>query len=306
VALARLILLMFYLSFEGALPMKYQKLALTGLFSLLALSVNPTASAHGLPYVLPFQFTTDKDVTTLYAGNTDRYFEPEDPGGNEGGYYDITVTNPDGETSHIENISRHKQLTLIEIDTREKGTYKVNRTQISAKLPHVARQGVAVRVLGNDMPPERRKEFEALKTEDGKRRFLFEDEIKPDEVVGVEFINHITAYVTRETPSTPKLSGKGFEFDFKVHPNEISVQSGLKFIAQVDGKPAPGVEFKVYQQGVDKPVQRVKSNPTGLVDLRFEQAGLYVLSAQAPLESVRAGKIVNPRYINWLVVEVKP
>jgi hypothetical protein len=28
-------------------------------------------------------------------------------------------------------------------------------------------------------------------------------------------------------------------------------------------------------------------------------------STQAPLESLRAGKIVNPRYISWLVVEVK-
>jgi hypothetical protein len=312
VAFARLILLMFvHLSFEGALPMKQQKLSLNGLVCglvfLLALGVSGTALAHeGTPYILPFQFQTDKDVATLYAGKFDHDFKPENPGGNEiNGFYDITVTNPAGETRHIENVSRHKQLTLIEIDTREKGTYKMNRTQVSAKLPHVARQGVAVRVLGNDMPPEERKEVEAMKTEDGKRRFLFEDEIKPDEIVGVEFINHITAYVTREKPSTPKLSGKGFEFDFKVHPNEIGVPSGLKFIALVDGKPAPGVTFDVRQQGVDEPVQRVKSDPAGLVDLRFAQAGLYVLSAQAPLESVKDGKIVNPRYINWLVVEVK-
>jgi hypothetical protein len=41
-------------------------------------------------------------------------------------------------------------------------------------------------------------------------------------------------------------------------------------------------------------------------DLRFEQAGVYVLRAQAPLESVRDGKVVNPRHIDWLIVEVKP
>jgi hypothetical protein len=288
--------------------MQYKKLSLAALFSLLALSISSTASAHGgAPYILPFQFTTDQDVATLYAGDSERYFEPEDPGGNEkNGYYDVTVTNPNGETNHVENISRHKQLTLVEIDTREKGTYKVNRTLVSRALPYVARQGRAIRVLDFDIPPEGREEWAARKTEDGKRLYLFQDEVKPDEIVGVEFINHVTAYVTRETPSTPKLAGKGFEFDFKTHPNEISVQSGLKFIALVDGKPAPGVTFDVRQQGVDEPVQRVKSNPAGLVDLRFAQAGLYVLRAQAPLESVRAGKIVNPRYINWLVVEVKP
>jgi hypothetical protein len=302
----RLILLMFYLSFEGALPMKYQKLVLTGLFSLLALSVSSTASAHGLPYVLPFQFTTDKDVTTLYAGNTDRYFEPEMPGGNgKNGYYDITVTNPNGETDHVENISRHKQLTLIEIDTREKGTYKVNRRQVSREFPRVLRQGRVIDVEYG-LSPEERKERAAEKVKNGEIQFLFEEEIKPGEVVvGVEYVNNITAFVTREKPSTPKIEGKGFEFDFKVHPNEISVQSGLKFIALVDGKPASGVEFEVFKQGGDDSFKTLKSNPAGLVDLRFAQAGLYVLRAQAPLESVRAGKIVNPRYINWLVVEVK-
>ncbi|MDR2091839.1 MAG: hypothetical protein LBP58_00735 [Azoarcus sp.] len=51
--------------------------------------------------------------------------EPEMPGGNsKNGFYDITVTRPAGETDHVEQISRHKQLTLIEIDTREEGTYR--------------------------------------------------------------------------------------------------------------------------------------------------------------------------------------
>jgi hypothetical protein len=287
--------------------MKQQKLFLSGLFSLLTLGVGGTASAHGLPYVLPFQFHTDQDVATLYAGNSERYFEPEMPGGNSlNGFYDFTVTHPAGETDHVERISRHRQLTLIEIDTREEGTYKVNRTQISAALPYVARQGEAVRVLGGDMPPERRKEFEALKTEDGKRRFLFEDEVKPTEIETVEFINHITAYVTRGKPSAPKTAGKGFEFDFRTYPNEVSVQSGLQFVALVNGKAAAGITFEVYRQGSDEAFQKVQSDRAGRVEVRFEQAGVHVLRAEAPLESARDGKVVNPRYINWLVVEVKP
>jgi hypothetical protein len=182
----------------------------------------------------------------------------------------------------------------------------VNRAQISAALPYVVRQGEAVRVLGSDMPPEERKEFEALKTEDGKRQFLFDDEVKPTEIMPVEFINHITAYVTRGKPSTPKIAGKGFEFDFRTHPNEVSAQSGLRFVALVDGKAAAGITFDIRRQGVDEPVRRVTSDPAGLVEARFAQAGVHVLSAQAPLESVRDGRVVNPRYINWLVVEVKP
>jgi hypothetical protein len=256
--------------------------------------------------VLPFQFHTDKDVTTLYAGSADRYFEPEIPGGATEGPYAFTVTNPAGETRPAENISRHKQLTLIEIDTREKGTYKVERTLTSRAFPQVLHQGEAVDVA-YDVPPEERKEREAEKIKDGKLQFLFGDEVKPGEVVPVRFVNHITAFVTRETPNDAalKTTGKGFEFDFRTHPNEISVQSGLKFIALVDGKPAPGIEFEVFKQGGDDSFKTLKSNPAGLVNLRFAQAGLYVLRAQAPLESVRAGKIVNPRYINWLVVEVR-
>ena len=289
--------------------MKHQKPSLSAplpAFALmLGLSLSTPASAHGLPYILPFHFHTDQDMATLYAGNSERYFEPEMPGGNDkNGYYDVTVTNPAGETDHVERISRHRQLTLIEIDTREAGTYQVERTQVSAELPYVARGGEAVRILPSDF--EDRKEVEALKTEDGKRRFLFEDEVKPEEIMPVEFINHITVYVTRDQPGALKTAGKGFEFDFKVHPNEIGVSSGLKFVALVDGKAAPGIAFDVRGKGSDEPVQRVKSDGAGRVDVRFGQAGIYVLSAEAPLESVREVKVVNPRYINWLVVEVKP
>ncbi|MDR2451474.1 MAG: DUF4198 domain-containing protein [Candidatus Accumulibacter sp.] len=288
--------------------MKHQKLSLDALLAALALGLSATASAHGLPYVLPFQFHTDQDVVTLYAGNSERYFEPEIPGGNSlNGYYDITVTHPAGETDHVEQISRHRQLTLIEIDTKEAGTYKVERTQISRVFPSVAYQGKSVDVVEKaSLDEEERKSREAKKIEDGERRFFFDDEVKPEEIVPVQYVNHITAYVTRGKPSAPKIAGKGFEFDFRTHPNEVSVPSGLQFVALVDGKAAAGITFKIYRQGSEEVFRKVQSDRAGLVDVRFEQAGVYVLSAQAPLESVRNGKVVNPRYINWLVLEVKP
>ena len=247
-------------------------------------------------------------MATLYAGNSERYFEPEMPGGNgKNGFYDVTVTHPAGETDHVERISRHRQLTLIEIDTREAGTYKVERTQVSRVFPCVAYQGRSVDVVEKAaLNEEEKKSHEARKMKNGERQFFFDDEVKPEEIMPVEFINHITVYVTRDQPSALKTAGKGFEFDFKVHPNEIGVKSGLRFVARVDGKAAPGIAFDVRGKGSDEPVQRVKSDGAGLVDVRFEQPGIYVLSAEAPLESVRDGKVVNPRYINWLVVEVRP
>jgi hypothetical protein len=71
------------------------------------------------------------------------------------------------------------------------------------------------------------------------------------------------------------------------------VSSGLKFIALVDGQTVPGIGFDVYRRGSDEPVQKVKSDGTGWVEVRFTQADLYVLSAEAPQESVRDGRIVN-------------
>jgi hypothetical protein len=79
----------------------------------------------------------------------------------------------------------------------------VNRTLVSAAFLHVVREGEAVRVL-DGLPPERREEFAALKTEDGNRRFLFEDEVKPAEITPVEFVNHITVYLTRDNPMRPR------------------------------------------------------------------------------------------------------
>ncbi|MDR0762446.1 MAG: DUF4198 domain-containing protein [Campylobacteraceae bacterium] len=284
--------------------MKHKKFSLASKVLVLTLIFGTTALAH-LPYVLPLQFHTDQNVVTLYAGLSDKYFEPEMPGGGAEGGYDITVTNPSGKTKHAEYISRHKQLTLIEINTPSEGTYKVNRTLLSAALPHVVREGKAVRVL-DVVSPERRKELEAQRTEE--RRFLFRDEVKPDEIEDVQIINHVITYVTRDKPNEAALKpvGKGFEFDFKTHPNSVSVKSGIKLTALIDGEAAPEIIFDFYKQGVDKTIHSAKSDHNGIVNVRFNQSGIYVLRAQAPLESVKDGKIVNTRYINWLIIEVKP
>jgi hypothetical protein len=275
--------------------MKHTKLtvlALTLIFN--------TASAH-LPYVLPFQFNTDKDIATLYAGSADRYFEPEIPGVG----YDITVTNPLGESDQAEYISRHKQLTLIEIDTKDNGTYKVDRVLVSRVFPQVLRGGKAVDVY-YEVSPEERRELEAQRVKEGEVKFVFEDEVKPNEIEEVRYVNHVTAYVTKNKPNNAalKITKKGFEFDFKTHPNAISVKSGLKFTALVDGKPAPEIDFKVLQKD-HEPIQTVKSDSKGLVSINFKQAGTYVLNGWITLDVIN-GKITNPRYINWLVIEVLP
>jgi hypothetical protein len=282
--------------------MKYKKLSLLG--AVLDLIFATAASAHA-PYILPFQFNTDKDVTTLHAAWTDTFFEPEFPGGGAEGGYDITVTNPSGKTSHAEYISRHKQLTLIEVDTKEAGTYKIERVLTSPLFSQVLRDGKAIGVR-NGGTPEERKAMEAKKIKNGELQFLFEDEVKPDEVKKVQFINHVTTYVTRDKANIEalKTTGKGFEFKFKIHPNTLSVKSGLEFIALIDGKPASDINFDVLQKDHDKPAQSVKSDNTGLVSISFKQAGIYVLNARVP--SVNNGKIANPRYINWLIIEVMP
>jgi hypothetical protein len=287
--------------------MEHKKPLSAGIVLAFTLIFGTTASAH-LPYVLPFQFNTDQDVATLYAGLADRYFEPEIPGGGTEGGCDIFVTNPDGETRHVEQISRHKQLTIIEINTKDNGTYKVERTLISRVFPQVLRDGRAINVY-KDVSPERKEKLEARKIKDGVVQFLFDDEVKPDETIeAVHFVNHVTAYVTRNKPNDAalKTTGKGFEFDFKTHPNSISVNSNLKFIALVDGKAAPGIGFEIFKQGLGESFKSLKSDSAGIVNVLFKQAGIYVLRASAPLDGVQDGKIANPHYINWLIIEVTP
>jgi hypothetical protein len=284
--------------------MKDKKLSLTVMVLALMLAVN-TASAHS-PYILPFQFNTDKDVVTLHAGLTEKFFEPDFPGGGVEGGYEVIVTNPSGETRHAEQISKHKQLTLIEVDTKNNGTYKIDRLLMSRVFSRVLRDGKIIDVRYG-VSSEKKKEMEAQRAKGGELKFLFEDEVKPDEVQAVQFINHVTTYVTKDRPSDAalKITKKGFEFDFKTHPNVISVKSGLKLAALLDGKVAAGITFELFQED-DEPVQSVKSDSNGLVDISFKQAGVYVLKAAAPLETVNNGKIANPQYVNWLIIEVLP
>jgi hypothetical protein len=133
--------------------------------------------------------------------------------------------------------------------------------------------------------------------------------IDPARIETVQTTVHLTTFVTRSKPSDAalKTSGKGFEFDFKVHPNEIGVQSGLQFAALLDGKLTPEISFEVYRQGSGKSFKTVKSDRAGLVDLAFEQAGIYVVrGVKAPLEKIRDGRIVTAIYANWLIIEVAP
>jgi hypothetical protein len=155
--------------------------------------------------------------------------------------------------------------------------------------------------------PEQRKNLEARRAKEGELKFVFENEVKPDEVVAVQFVNHVSAFVTRGKPNNAalKTTNKGFEFDLKTHPNAISVKSGLKLIALLDGKAAAGIKFDVLKQD-HEPVQTVKSDSKGLVNISFKEAGVYVLKAEAPLDFVSNGKIANPSYINWLIIEVLP
>ena len=118
----------------------------------------------------------------------------------------------------------------------------MERTRISRVFPSVAYKGKSVDVVVKASLDEgERKSHEARRIEDGERQFFFDDEVKPEEIVPVEYINHVTVHVARDKPNDAalKTAGKGFEFDFRTHPNEIGVKSGFRFVALVAGNAAP-------------------------------------------------------------------
>lgn len=282
--------------------MHLAKFSLPSLIAAVGLAFSQTASAH-LPYVMPFQFNTDRDVTTLYAGSSDRYFEPEIAGGNtNNGFYDFKVTDPSGKTNPIRDLSRHKQLTLAEIETAKPGTYKIDRTLVARLNYLIGDDNKKIRVYANEL----KERFEKHKFKDGKRHFYFEDEIGGAQATEVQYVNTVTAFVTRDTPNDAALkpTGKGFELGYKVHPNKVSRKSGLQFITLFDGDAVPDIAFDIYGKGDSKPSKTIAADKSGSVNVQFDHPGVYMLTAWVPNEDIKDGKLVERKYAIWLTVEV--
>ena len=121
-------------------------------------------------------------------------------------------------------------------------------------------------------------------------RFVAEDQV-PANAKTIQTTNYYIAesFVTKGKPSpTPQVENKGFEFKFLTHPNELYVGESLKAQVLMDGKAVPNLEVDVfkgassYQPNAKREQPHVKTNAKGEVEVKFNEAGIYLITAVYP------------------------
>lgn len=273
---------------------------------LAALSITgvliSSATAH-TPYVVPFNFAIEKDVATLQAAAAEDFFVPD-----HAIKADFLISTPTGKTSKIENMTVLQEVTILEASTPDKGTYKISTsTDRNGKQALVDGKWQTVRSAPPAAPAGTANPATAPAPANA-RRFLTDADLKPGtEVIETRSNSQAVTYVSKGAPNDVVLkpTGKGLELDFKTHPNDIYLDQGLSFVVLLNGKPAPDATFSLHRAGVKGDSKPVKSDSKGLVSIKFEQAGAYLLESSYPNPPQDpASKPLNQRYSYTLSFEV--
>ena len=222
------------------------------------------AMAH-TSYLLPNYFSlTEGKMITLEGGFAEKLFSS-----------DVALTSkqfhlyrPDGTRDTFKKIASFEQVTILESDIPDSGTYlftsgeRLGRVSIMAKV-----KGAWVTVNPED--PKAQVPADAT-------------EVSQSQTVTVTDV-----YVTKGKPSDAvlKLPPQGrLAFTPITHPNAIFLDEGFEMSVSWGGKPLAGLETFLYRQGGDydeKKFEQInKTGANGKLKLTFDQPGIYMIMAR--------------------------
>lgn len=292
------------------------------------LSVVPVAaSAHSMsPFILPEVFdTTANNITFQSAVTIEKFFVPS-----MNFKSDYLITAPNGQQQKVQAAANLKRFNIAEFDLSDEGTYRIrtdNAVANSMKYALIDGNWLVIRMPRPQQakPDTTKAEAERKPTADEKvgakmatkpmqpPRMIMADQV-PANAKTIEVKNHLIAesFVTKTRPSpVPAVSNKGFEVKLLTHPNELYVGEALKAQVLNNGKGVANLELEVfkgassYQVGAKREMPSVKTNNKGEFEVKFDQAGLYLITTSYPeANSDRSKKPAEDRYTYGLTVEV--
>ncbi|NNP67487.1 DUF4198 domain-containing protein [Acinetobacter sp. Ac_5812] len=267
------------------------------LLTIALFSALPTLSfAHtASPFLLPEVFDSKADSVSFQSGITvEKFFVPS-----RNFKTDYQVTTPEGKTETIKAAAELKKFNIAEVNLTTDGTYRL-RTQNATGNPtkYALIDGRWLRVRpqrpanANPMPPQGNNAEQKAPQAPANQppRFIAEDQI-PATAKTAQTINTYIAesFITKGKPSAvPAVSNKGFEFKFLTHPNELFAGEAFKAQVLMDGKPVPNLEVDVfkgassYQPNAKREQPHVKTNAKGEVEVKFNEAGIYLITTAYP------------------------
>ena len=285
----------------------------------LLTSLPVLSHAHTLsPFLLPEVFDTKaaQSISFQSAITIEKFFVA---GNNFKTSY--VITEPNGQQKPINAAASLKHFNVAEFDLPQDGTYRI-RTQDavgnSGKYALVDGRWLRVRPVraGMQAPVAKPAETAAMKkapVNTQPPRAIAADQV-PANAKTLEVTNHFIAesYVTKGKPTAiPAVSKKGFEFKLLTHPNELYVGESLKAQVLMDGKAVPNLEIDVfkgagsYEPNAKRELPHVKTNAKGEVEIKFEQAGVYLITTAYPeADSDTSKKPASDNFTYGLTVEV--
>ena len=291
-------------------------------FKIALLTSLPVLShAHTMsPFLLPEVFDTKAAQSISFqSGITiEKFFVA---GNNFKTTY--VITEPDGQQKPINAAAALKRFNIAEFDLPKEGTYRI-RTQDAVgnngKYALVDGRWLRVRPARTPMPMQAPADKPAKTAATPKApvnaqppRVIAADQV-PANAQTLEVTNHFIAesYVTKGKPTAiPTASKKGFEFTLLTHPNELYAGESLKAQVLMNGKPVPNLEVDIfkgagsYEPNAKREQPHVKTNAKGEVEIKFDQAGIYLITTAYPEANPDATKKpATENFTYGLTVEV--
>ncbi|MCU4378473.1 DUF4198 domain-containing protein [Acinetobacter haemolyticus] len=266
------------------------------LLTISLLSVLPVLThAHtASPFVVPEVFDSKSDNVSFQSGITiEKFFVPS-----RNFKTSYQITTPNGHNQQVNAAAELKTFNIAEFNLEDEGTYRIrtlNAVGTPSKYALVDGRWLRVRTPRpmNNMPTPTTATNEqkpAAPVTQQPPRFITEDKV-PAKAKTAQTTNHYIAesFVTKGKPSPiPTVSNKGFELKFISHPNELYAGEALKAVVLMNGKPVPNVEFDIFKGASNyttnerRELPHVKTNTKGELDVKFEHAGIYLITGVYP------------------------
>jgi hypothetical protein len=256
--------------------------------ALIAAALSGPAAAH-TSYLLPNYFSlTDGKMITLEGGFAEKFFSS-----------DVALTaqdfhfyHPDGRRDSFKKIVSFDQITILESEIPEPGTYLFTSGERLGRISTIAK------VKG---------EWVSLNPDDPNAKVPAD----ATETAKLQTATVTDVYVTKGAPSNRVLGlppqGR-LAITPVTHPNAIFLDEGFDLSVSYGGKPLTNFETTLYRQGggYDEKsfAQLNKTDARGRLKLKFDQPRVYLIMARHRGEAPTGAATPWRSYTTSLTFEV--
>ena len=215
------------------------------------------AAAH-TSYMLPSTFaTTEGELVTIEASFAElSFFAPEVAVASE----DYHVVRPDGSRDTFDTLNEFEQVTILESDLTEDGTYRFTTGERLGRGGELALVDGAWVELDDGEAPEGAVEVASSQT-----------------------ATVADVYVSKGAPTRGAVDMTVGRLAIQpiTHPNEIYLDEGFEFELVFDGAPFAGHEMLLYREGgayeEPKYEHELTTDDQGRIALTFDAPGIYMV-----------------------------